>query len=193
LQDQSIDALCIGIRMVQLEHHDDLPARAREFAARAHATQTRRFSGLPYVVHLDAVVAILRSHGIEAPHVLAAAYLHDTVEDTDTTMQHVLDSFGDEIAQLVYWLTDAEQGKRRIRKMMSAWRLGGAPFDAKLIKLADFIDNTEDICRNDRHFAPIYLGEKAMILAMMARTEGDRLTSLPIFAAADRIRTIDDV
>lgn len=170
----------------------DLIPRAREFAVRAHATQTRRFSGLPYVVHLDSVVRILQSFEIETPPVLAAAYLHDTVEDTDTTMQDVFDAFGEPVAELVYWLTDAEQGKRTIRKVMSAWRLGGAPFDAKLIKLADFIDNTEDICHNDRHFAPVYLREKSKILDAMARTEGARLTALPIFASANRIKTLDD-
>src|ERR671919_460444 len=75
-------------------------------------------------------------------------------------------------------LTDAEQGGRRIRKIMSGWRLGRAPWDAKMIKLADLIDNTEEICRKDRHFAPVYLREKRRIMAKMVEAEGDRLTTL---------------
>jgi hypothetical protein len=46
-----------------------------------------------------------------------------------------------------------------MRKTMSAWRMGRALWEAKLIKLADLIDSTEDICRNDRHFAPVFLRE----------------------------------
>ena len=71
------------------------------------------------------------SSGITAPAVLAAAYL---VEDTEATLQDIDISFGEQIAELVYWLTDAEQGGRRIRKIMTAWRLGRAPSDAKMIK-----------------------------------------------------------
>jgi GTP diphosphokinase / guanosine-3',5'-bis(diphosphate) 3'-diphosphatase len=170
---------------------DPIP-RARTFAMRAHGTQMRKYSEQPYVVHLDGVVRILQSFGVTAAPVLAAAYLHDTVEDTDASIEDILKAFGEEIAELVYWLTDAEQGKRKTRKLMSAWRLGRAPFDAKLIKLADFIDNTQDICRHDRHFAPVYLREKAKILAMMARSEGERLTSLRIFVEASRIAYLED-
>jgi guanosine-3',5'-bis(diphosphate) 3'-pyrophosphohydrolase len=75
-------------------------------------------------VHLDAVVRILKSFGNSEPAVLAAGYLHDTVEDTNTTIQELYEEFGEEVAELVYWLTDAEKGKRRMRKLMSAWRLG---------------------------------------------------------------------
>ena len=69
---------------------------------------------------------------------------------------------------------------------------GRAPFDAKLIKLADFIDNTEDICRYDRYFAPVYLREKVKILAMMARFEGQRFSNLPIFVEASRLTYLGD-
>jgi (p)ppGpp synthase/HD superfamily hydrolase len=122
----------------------DIVARVRAFAVTKHGGQLRKYSDEPYVVHLDAVVGILRSFGITAPAVLAAAYLHDTVEDTEATIQDIHDSFGEQIAELVYWLTDAEQGRRRMRKTMSAWRLGRAPWDAKMIKLADLIDNTDE-------------------------------------------------
>jgi len=50
------------------------------------------------VVHLDAVVRLLKEHGIE--DVLAPAFLHDTVEDTTVTMQQVIEQFGDEVAEL---------------------------------------------------------------------------------------------
>ena len=168
----------------------DIVVRARAFAVTKHGRQLRKYSDEPYVAHLDSVVSILRSFGITAPAVLAAAYLHDTVEDTEATIQDIYDSFGEQIAELVYWLTDAEQGRRRMRKIMSAWRLGRAPWDAKMIKLADLIDNTEDICRKDRHFAPVYLREKRRIMAKMVEAEGDRLTTLAIFREASRIMSL---
>ena len=161
--------------------------RARAFAKHKHRDQLRKYSKQPYVVHLDGVVRVLRAHGVEDPQVLAAAYLHDTVEDTDTTIEEVYNAFGEEIARLVYWLTDAEKGRRQIRKIMSAWRLGGAPWDAKVIKLADFIDNTDDICKHDRNFAPIYLAEKRKILESMVESEGEKLTSLSIFQEASKV------
>lgn len=170
----------------------DLVDRAREFAASAHASQKRKHSDAPYIKHLESVVAILQAHGVTAEHVLAAAYLHDTVEDTATDLQDLLDAFGETVAELVYWLTDAERGNRRIRKTMSAWRLGGAPFEAKLIKLADLVDNSGDICRHDPNFAPVYLREKAKILDMMERAEGERLTSLALYGEARRIMKLED-
>jgi guanosine-3',5'-bis(diphosphate) 3'-pyrophosphohydrolase len=168
----------------------EIVVQARAFAVTKHGRQLRKYSAEPYVVHLDSVVSILRSFGITAPAVLAAAYLHDTVEATEATIQDIYDSFGEQIAEPVYWLTDAEQGRRRMRKIMSAWRLGRAPWDAKMIKLADLIDNTEDICRKDRHFAPVYLRENRTIMAKMAEAEGDRLTTLAIFREASRIMSL---
>jgi GTP diphosphokinase / guanosine-3',5'-bis(diphosphate) 3'-diphosphatase len=175
---------------VDATNTQELTRLARAFAQHKHRDQLRKYSKQPYIVHLDSVVRILRAHGVEDPQVLAAAYLHDTVEDTETTIEEVYNEFGEEVAKLVYWLTDAEQGRRKIRKIMSAWRLGGAPWDAKIIKLADFIDNTDDICEHDRHFAPVYLAEKRKILQSMVETEGAKLTSLPIFQEASKTTSL---
>lgn len=144
----------------------------------------RRYERLPFIVHLDRTAALLRAHGYDDPIMLAAAYLHDTVEDTSTTMDEIHRDFGSEVAELVYWLTDAEKGRRQVRKLMSAWRLGRAPWKAKLIKLADLADNTPSIVEHDPGFAPVYNAEKRMILQMMADHEGSRLTSLPLFRRA---------
>jgi hypothetical protein len=65
--------------------------------------------------------------------------------------------------------------------------LGARAWNAKIIKLADLIDNTEDICRKDRHFAPVYLREKRLILSKMLEAEGTKIAELPIFREAKRI------
>jgi (p)ppGpp synthase/HD superfamily hydrolase len=136
------------------------------------------------MVHLDGVVATLRDHGCDDPTLLAAAYLQHTVEDTKTTIQQIHDKFGQDVAELVYWLTDSEKGRRRIRKLMSAWRLSRAPLSAKLIKLADFIDNTPSVVEHDPKFAKVYLSEKAQTMGLMANVEGPALTELPLYLLA---------
>ncbi len=123
----------------------DIVEHARGYAAEKHSTQQRKYSDEPYIVHLQAVVGLLRDHGVDDEHVLAAAYPHDVVEDTPTSLEDIMGAFGHEVAQLVYWLTDAEKGNRKARMTLSAWRLGRAPWEAKLIKLADIIDNTRNI------------------------------------------------
>jgi GTP diphosphokinase / guanosine-3',5'-bis(diphosphate) 3'-diphosphatase len=170
----------------------DVVVKAREFAAAKHAKHTRRYTGERYFVHLEAVANLLERSGIVDREIIAAAYLHDTVEDTDTSIQELIELFGERVAELVYWLTEDEKGKRKARKIMSAWRLGRAPWEAKLIKLADLIDNTITICSHDKHFAPVYLQEKKEILDSMAKHEGQRLTALPLYKEARRILALKD-
>lgn len=165
----------------------DTYGAARDFAAHAHRNQLRKYDDALYITHLESVARILVRHGYDSPVMQAAALLHDTVEDTDVTIQQVCETFGAEVAELVYWLSDMEKGQRKFRKLQSAWRLSRAPLDAKLIKCADFIDNSATIMQHDRHFAPIYLGEKQMILSLMAAVEGETLTTLPIFTAASAV------
>lgn len=174
--------LCPGPQRLSLMQ--DMIQRARAFADQRHRGQRRKYEQLPYIIHLDRVADIIRRHDHGTPTMLAAAYLHDTVEDTATTIQEILEVFGPEVAQLVYWLTDAEQGKRKARKLMSAWRLSRAPIEAKLIKLADFVDNTPSIVEFDPSFARVYLAEKELILGEMVKVEGTGFQSLPLFAEA---------
>jgi hypothetical protein len=69
---------------------------------------------------------------------------------------------------------------------MSAWRLARAPWEAKLIKLADLIDNTRYLMEYDADAAPAYIREKKQTLQMMADEEGDRIMRLPLFREAMR-------
>ena len=87
------------------------------------------------------------------------------------------------MAELVYWLTDTETRNRRARMMMAAWRLGRAPWDAKMIKLADIIDNGRNIVAHDPGFAPTSLAEKKQVLAQMVRWEGPE----PLFKEAAKL------
>jgi (p)ppGpp synthase/HD superfamily hydrolase len=159
----------------------DLRHSAREFAMRKHAGQKRKYTGKPYVTHLDTVVGILAAHNFNSPFIHAVAYLHDVLEDTDTTLPELQMEFGFEISEMVYWLSDLEKGPRDTRKMMSTIRLSRAPFNAKLVKLADIIDNCGSVIEYDPTFAPVYVAEKQAILMKMAEVEGDRLSQLALY------------
>ena len=67
---------------------------------------------------------------------------------------------------------------------MIAWRLGRAPWDAKMIKLADIIDNCRNVSIHDGEVAMTYMAEKRQVLTQMLRCEGDRLEKHPLFQAA---------
>ena len=117
--------------------------RAYLTAERMHGTQTRK-SGDPYITHPLAVTTILADIGMTEP-TLAAALLHDTVEDTPYTLDQVRQDFGDEIAQLVDGVTKLDKVKygdsaqaETIRKMIVAM---SRDIRVLVIKLADRLHN----------------------------------------------------
>lgn len=146
---------------------------ARIFATAAHAAvgQLRKYTNEPYIVHPAEVVSIVRS----VPHteaMLAAAWLHDVVEDTGVTIETVRAEFGTEVADLVSWLTDVsrpEDGNRAHRKARDREHTAAAPAEAQTVKLADLISNTRSIMAHDPKFAVTYLEEKRALLAVMTR------------------------
>lgn len=152
-----------------------LEERARRYATQAHAAidQRRKYTNAPYIVHPQAVVELVRT----VPHteeMLAAAWLHDTVEDTPTTLADIASRFGPQVAQLVDMLTNVSihgSGSRFIRKSRDRRHSAGASPQAKTIKLADVIDNTRSLLEHDSQFAKTYLLEKQLLLEVL--TEGD--------------------
>lgn len=155
----------------------DLIEHAALFAANAHGAinQRRKYTNEPYIVHPAAVAKIVQSVA-HTPEMVAAAFLHDTVEDTEVTLTEIEVAFGAEVRKLVYWLTDISQpedGNRATRKAIDRDHIALAPAEAQTIKLADLIDNTETIVAHDPDFAVVYLKEKARLLEVM--TKGDRI------------------
>lgn len=152
---------------------DDMILAAAAYATQAHGNQTRRYTDAPYMVHCIEVARIV-STVTDDPAMLAAALLHDTVEDTTVTPDDLRREFGHEVEQLVVWLTDVSKpgdGNRAMRKGIDRAMLSQAPPEAKTIKLADLISNTRTIVQHDPRFAKIYLREKALLLEVLR--EGD--------------------
>lgn len=150
----------------------NLYEKALAFAMEAHEGQVRKYTGEPYVNHCIDVATILATHEIHADdYMIAAALLHDTVEDTPVTFKDIRKEFGQEIEFLVFFLTDVskkEDGNREIRKEIDRWHIGFAPQQAQLIKCADLISNTQSITKYDPDFSVIYLKEKRLTLACIA-------------------------
>lgn len=148
--------------------------RARYFATAAHAAvgQLRKYTNEPYIVHPAEVAQILVSVGIYDSEVLQAAWLHDTVEDTDVSVELIHNLFGERVARLVREVTDAstpEDGNRAIRKAIDRDNLEAASPEAQSIKLADLISNTSSIVRHDKKFAKVYLEEKEQLLSVLTK------------------------
>lgn len=150
-----------------------LQAKAAQYAAAMHEGQVRKYTGVPYIEHPIEVAQIIEQHlknkisDDALEFMLAAALLHDVVEDTDATFGDILDGFGPEVLELVFWLTDVSlpgDGNRELRKGLDRWHIAGAPEAAQIIKIADLISNGRDIVANDKDFAKVYLAEKEAIL-----------------------------
>ena len=116
------------------------------------------------------VVAQLVGEVTDDPEMIAAAWLHDTVEDTPATLDDIEAEFGKPVADLVEELTDVSMpgdGNRAVRKEIDRKHTAQASSRAKTVKLADLIDNCRDITKHDPRFARIYLGEMAQLLEVL--------------------------
>lgn len=141
------------------------------FARIVHRHHRRRYTGEPYAVHLAAVAAIV-AEVTDDPDTIAAAWLHDCVEDVGVTLDEIRDRFGETVAEYVDWLTDVsrpEDGNRAARKAIDRAHLAAAPAATQTVKLADLIDNTRDIAANDPKFARVYIAEKRLLLDVLTR------------------------
>jgi hypothetical protein len=149
----------------------DFVTQARDFAVTAHKSidHRRKYTSQPYAVHLEHVVTLVKSV-TDDPETLAAAWLHDVVEDTAATLEDVEDAFGRDVARLVDALTDVSKpgdGNRAVRKALDRHHLAAAPSKAQIVKLADLIDNARDITAHDPSFAAVYLEEMADLLEVL--------------------------
>ena len=152
----------------------DVVRKAQVYAQAAHAAvaQKRKYTGEPYIVHPAEVAKIVAAVPGSTPDMVAAAWLHDVVEDTGCTFTDIHMAFGIDIATLVGWLTDVsrpEDGNRAHRKAVDREHSAAAPAEAQTIKLADLISNSRSIMAHDPVFARTYLEEKRLLLAVMTR------------------------
>lgn len=155
--------------------------RAKQFAIEAHESigQIRKYTGEPYHVHVVAVAELVLEK-TQDEEVVAAAYLHDVLEDVAPTMPQygedvIRKEFGDRVISMVLELTDVFTKEnypdlnRKKRKAMEADRLSKISEEAKLIKRADLFDNNKSITGTS--FEKVWLQEKAILDSILGTWE----------------------
>lgn len=151
--------------------------KAKKIATVAHAAvgQRRKYTGEPYIVHPAEVAAMVNRVPGRTDEMVAAAWVHDVVEDTDVTIELIGYYLGPIVAEYTGWLTDIsvpEDGNRDVRKAIDREHSARAPAEVHTIKTADLLSNTKSIVAHDPGFAKVYIAEKALLLEVL--TKGDR-------------------
>lgn len=159
---------------------------AYSVAYQSHMGQTRKYTGLPYITHSVAVAGIVASVVFDMKlssryvpkDLIAAALLHDVIEDTNITHEYLINTFGHTIAYLVNHVTDISiklknKLSRKVRKEMNKDWLSIANAEVQTIKLADIIDNIQSIAALDPVFAKVYLQENNELLKVL--TKGNKI------------------
>ena len=124
--------------------------KAAHFSAQKHSTQRRKDENAsPYINHpISVALAIAQIGGVDDPEILAAALLHDTLEDTETTPEELEDEFGKKVCEYVLDVTDDKtlpKDERKRRQIEHAKKISNG---AALIKLGDKISNVTDVINN---------------------------------------------
>lgn len=156
---------------------EDILKKIEQYADEAHGEQKRKYTPDRYIVHPVRVMKICREYNSEFP-VLAAALLHDVLEDTHVTARELHEYLAretnkedaDKTIKLVVELTDVyikddyPKLNRRERKSKETERLAQISPEAQTIKYADIMDNCREIVQHDRDFARVFLNECKHIL-----------------------------
>ncbi|MBR3558954.1 MAG: bifunctional (p)ppGpp synthetase/guanosine-3',5'-bis(diphosphate) 3'-pyrophosphohydrolase [Bacteroidales bacterium] len=124
---------------------------AVKFATDAHSGTERRGKNFPYIIHPMEAAAIVATVTSD-PEMLAAAILHDTVEDTDATLEQIRERFGARVATLVQHETaPLPKGTPwRVRRQAQVDLLASAPYDCKVVAIGDKLSNLRAIAHDYR-------------------------------------------
>ncbi len=135
--------------------------RAFQLAAWAHRNQLRKGSGQPYISHPAMVALLVQRAGFD-DETVAAAVLHDVVEDTDTSLDEIAREFGPRVGRLVDLLSEKKldaAGRKRpweVRKQEKYEAIRTAPIEAKAIALADKLHNLHSMLDDLQAGRPIW-------------------------------------
>jgi (p)ppGpp synthase/HD superfamily hydrolase len=149
--------------------------KALSFSEKAHRGHFRKYTHEPYFSHPLAVANIVKIRG-GSDSMIAAALLHDVIEDTEFSVVDLIKAgFTEEIVSLVVELTNTTKdmkASRKVRKKLDMERLSGVSKDAKTVKLADVIHNSGSIMKHDPEFAKVWMVEaKALVEALKGGDE----------------------
>lgn len=152
-------------------NNSNLVQKALLFAYRKHKGQSRR-DGTEYIVH-PIRVANNVAHFVKSDNInklMTVAYLHDTLEDTDTTYEEIRNIFGEGIADMVLELTNDKELKARIGKTECLKQgILGMNEDSLTVKLCDRLDNVSDLTTSSEEFRQKYLKQTLELIEFMFR------------------------
>lgn len=143
---------------------------AAYFAAFKHREQRRKdVDATPYINHPLDVARILTEAGVEDVEVLMAGILHDTIEDTNTTAEELIERFGERICRLVLEVTDDKSLEKLERKRLQVIRAPTKSDGAKMVKIADKIANLRDFKSPPVGWSEARIGAYIQFSEMVAR------------------------
>lgn len=155
-----------------------LTEKALIFAIKAHDNQLRKYTEEPYIIHPIGVAGLVRSIGA-SQEAIAAAYLHDVIEDTYATYEQIKLEFGEYVADLVQLLTDPptipggpnRAERKRATRLRYLLAQGQLAIDAHTIKAADCIHNAPSIKTFDPNFWEVYRKEIIQLLGVLVHAD----------------------
>jgi guanosine-3',5'-bis(diphosphate) 3'-pyrophosphohydrolase len=146
-----------------------LVQRAEEFARLVHRNQS--YGELPYVEHLKEVYLTLLDFRVRDEIILAASWLHDSIEDTETTYETLEIQFGKEVADLVQAVTNEKGSNRKEILEKTALKIKSNE-KALILKLADRIVNTEFSIDNNENLYKMYEKEFHLFTELLYNSSG---------------------
>lgn len=148
----------------------DLILEAAQLARRAHEGQRRQYTSRPYIEHPARVAGMTAILPGATEIMVAAAFLHDVLEDTKVTAQEMSAEIGDSVTQIVIWLTKPTLGSkepRAVRVQKDHEFLAKAPREAQEIKMLDRIDNLREMDGGPENFIRLYTKESWLLLSVI--------------------------
>jgi (p)ppGpp synthase/HD superfamily hydrolase len=150
------------------ETADNLILRAAKFAHQSHEGQRRKFSDTPFIMHPIRVAGRVATLSTSTEVMVAAAFLHDVVEDTPVKLAEIEDQFGSDVALLVEHLTEPSLGMnapRAERKAIDVEYMKQADPRAQVIRLVDRIDNLRDMTGASANLLRRFVEESRLLIA----------------------------
>ena len=167
--------------VLQPETEFPLERDAFEFASEKHYGQIRKYSGRPYITHPVAVAGLVYDYAEATPEMVAAALLHDVVEDCGVTGGEIFKRFGPTVAGYVWDLTKIskpEDGNRQKRKEIDRDFLANVRPESKTIKLADILHNSRDLIECNPDFVPKWYAETIALFEVLKDTANPTMVQM---------------
>jgi (p)ppGpp synthase/HD superfamily hydrolase len=145
-------------------------------ATEAHNGQSRKYTGLPYITHPIRVALAVASWPGSTSTMIAAALLHDTLEDTGLKPERIEKECGEKVLKYVKDLTNPSKGmsaSRSIRKQVDRDHLLKVDRQVKIIKMLDRIDNLREMQDAPSNFRRLYMEESMELLKVLAPADKD--------------------